>query len=102
MPVCRRCGEYYNEICTCREYLVDQDYSRAKDGSAYEESGTAWGRTPQKAAENWAEQDDRHGDYTIVGGQDVLLRVKMDEEDPGREFVVSGESLPVYYAKACT
>lgn len=55
------------------------------------------------AAEAWAEHHDSEGDYSIVGGSSVHVRVrKADSKDAWEEFTVTGESEPVYRAEPAT
>ncbi len=56
----------------------------------------------EQAAEDWAEHDDQGGDYTIVGGDSATLSVRPrdDASAPVEVFVVSGETVPQYSARA--
>ncbi len=56
----------------------------------------------EEAAEDWAEWSDSGGDYTIVGGSEatVCVRAKDDDAAPVETFVVTGESVPQYTARA--
>lgn len=50
------------------------------------------------AVEEWARQYDSDGDYTIISGAEVHVRVRASDADPWQEFTVVGESEPVYRA----
>ena len=54
----------------------------------------------REAAQKWAERDDRDScDYTIVGGDVVIVHVAAVSGDDVRRFTVSGESVPQYHAE---
>ncbi len=53
------------------------------------------------AAENWAHEDDHSSaEYRIVGGQDATVCVKAVDSDKVQRFIVSGEAVPSYTARA--
>lgn len=53
------------------------------------------------AARRWAERYDSDGDYSVVGGAEVVVFVALDQDGSTPErFVVSGEVNPVYYARS--
>ena len=55
----------------------------------------------EQAAEDFAEWDDADGDYTIVRGGDATLHVRAKDKPGAAEvFVVSGETVPQYTARA--
>lgn len=54
----------------------------------------------EDAAKEWAERDDcNSADYLIVRGNDALVHVRAPDGSLHR-FMVSGESVPVYRARA--
>ncbi len=57
---------------------------------------------PEQAAKRWAAwTDTSNADYSIIGGQEERVFVALDAEGSEPEmFAVSGESMPVYFAKA--
>lgn len=60
--------------------------------------------TAESAATKWAERDDAESaDYSIVSGNDARVIVAEDRDGaPEHRFVVSGESCPVYRARAAS
>lgn len=54
----------------------------------------------EHAAQKWAHREDSWGaDYLIVSGRSTpTVKVALEGEDP-KTFVVSGESVPQYYAR---
>ena len=82
-----------------RWYNIERDITNAQDGSSYEEAGRVRATDHASAAEVWAQQDDADSvDYTIVKGEPARVRVT-DEDGCAKEFVVSGEAVPVYHAR---
>lgn len=71
-------------------------------GSTKEDGMRVAAFSPESAALKWAERDDADSaDYLIVRGNDATVLVAEDREDaPEHRFVVSGESRPVYSARA--
>lgn len=55
----------------------------------------------KEAAEDYAEETDRGGDYTVIGGAEmtVLVRRKDDPDAEPKRFVVTGETVPQYSAR---
>lgn len=54
------------------------------------------------AAEEWAYRYDGDGDYSIVGGNDVHVRVRLSDDAEGapwEEFIVEGRTERAYYAR---
>ena len=95
---CNSCGQYAWLPHGCQSFSVEQDWSHKNDGSGYEEAGTAHGMDAEDAAENWAEEDDAGGDYTIIGGSPARIRLTSPKGEV-TEFVVEGESVPRYTAR---
>lgn len=77
-------------------YLVWREEANREDGKRVKAS------CPEMAAKVWAEWADSWGsDYSIVNGTEQRVCVALDEEDSEPEmFDVSGESMPVYHARA--
>ena len=71
-------------------------------GSEKEDGMRVLAFSPESAATKWAERDDADSaDYLIVRGNDATVLVAEDREDaPEHRFIVSGESSPVYRARA--
>jgi len=77
---------------------VEQDWSVLRDGTGYEDDGSVYAVDVRHAAEKWAATEDANGDYAIVGGS--AARVRLTAEDGTvTEFIVQGESEPVYTAR---
>ena len=59
---------------------------------------------PECAVRKWAEwSDSASSDYHIVGGQPTTVMVRdLDSPKALLEYEVSGESRPVYYARAAS
>jgi hypothetical protein len=74
----------------------DDEKDDEKELEEYAETVYAFGH--EEAAEEWAEDDDAQGDYTIVGGSETKVKVKKVGEDIIKIFEVSGESIPKYSA----
>lgn len=54
---------------------------------------------PMSAAQDWAEwYDRRSADYSIIGGSHVEVCVRKVPGTYVRTYVVSGETVPQYYA----
>lgn len=71
----------------CPEY--GQTESDARTFRAYDQAS---------AVEYWAEWFDGRGDYPIVGGSDAEVCVRVPGVAEVSTFVVTGESVPRYYA----
>ncbi len=104
MTKCKTCGQYYffEDHCCLPAWRVweceDNDIYNGKIIFEIDE---------EEAAKKWAEYDDVYtADYSIVSGTDVYVFVCSEEEyryDPEtvkpKKFLVSGESVPKYYAR---
>lgn len=57
----------------------------------------------ESAVTEWAErQDARSADYTIVGGQEVIATVRDCDTGEVSQWIVTGESVPLYRAREVT
>lgn len=104
MPFCRICHEYYAEsfniIHKCPDKWKVWDFNDDKE----EDHQTAFGRTPERALEHWAEHRDRSDDalYPIASGNPRVMCVKRytdDPETPTHIMIVRGRTEPVYTAE---
>lgn len=91
---CEKCGGYGYRPHRCMMFEV------CREGET--EWQTQYGLDPEDALEKWAEEDDCHGDYTIIqAGEDgdlhVLIRQALHPADVKR-YRVYGETVPKYYA----
>lgn len=67
-------------------------------GETKEDGRVIQARDAIKACELWAERDDyESAEYSIVGGEDVILMVEMGDGSI-RSAHVTGEAVPTYYA----
>jgi hypothetical protein len=65
-----------------------------EDGLKITASGT------RQAVEDWAEWHDNVGaEYSIVGGKDATVTVMSIKSGDKRDWIVSGESMPIYRAR---
>ncbi len=70
-------------------------------GETWEDARPISGLCVQYAIQDWAQRDDaRSADYSIASG--VPERVFIIDGEKDVEFIVSGESQPVYYARLVT
>ena len=71
-------------------------------GATKEDGRRVLAYDPSSAATRWAEWDDASSaDYTIVGGTPADVVVAEDRDGaPEHRFTVTGESCPIYRAKA--
>lgn len=69
------------------EYHSEDDWTTVK---AYDE---------EQAAEKYAELADSDGDYNIVRGNEIIAKVRENEDTPWKSFRVHGESVAAYYAR---
>lgn len=62
---------------------------------------TVYARDSEQAATKWAEQSDRDGDYSIVGGSSVTAHVRRSDVAgaPVEVCTVMGDSVPQYHAQ---
>ena len=80
---------------TYRVWCPDYGHEGPEDGMAVS-SRDAY--NAQNAAEIWAARSDRDsGDYTIVGGSEVTVRVQ-DPDGTVTQWIVYGEAVPSYSA----
>lgn len=56
----------------------------------------------EEAAEDFAEWSDSRGDYCIVRGEEEKVSVEDILDGSMQHFIVSAESVPVYYARKVT
>lgn len=69
-------------------------------GQEQEDGAKVTARCPQTAAQEWADwQDRRSAEYSIVGGTDVTVTVLDINSGERRDWIVSGESVPIYRAR---
>ena len=70
-------------------------------GQSMEESKTIEAHSPSGACEKWAEREDADSaDYLIVRGYGAELMVsELGSSLPPFRYIVSGESVPSYYAR---
>jgi hypothetical protein len=69
------------------------------DDSDEEHAIQFYGAEPEDAVEQWAEEADSNGDYSIVNGATVTVLVRMvGSSEPARRFKVTGECEPSYTA----
>lgn len=61
-------------------------------------TATIYAHRHEDAAEQYGEDYDCGGDYTIVGGDEITVKVRKVGEDEWKTFTVSGESVPQYNA----
>lgn len=55
----------------------------------------------QSAAQTWAEEEDSYSaEYSIVSGRDTPIVCVAEGDGQAKEFRVSGEAVPRYYAHA--
>ncbi len=97
MPFCKICSNHYferqthkcppiYEVC-CPEMYSEDEWECVREHDA------------EEAAKKWAEEDDWNtAEYTIVGGEEVEVWVRLKGKEKILKFVVTGESLPNYYA----
>jgi hypothetical protein len=72
-----------------------------KEGGTFDDARTVRAYDAKDAAEEWAKREDwNSAEYYIVSGkhEPTVCVVPADESDPARQFVVTGESHPVYHA----
>jgi hypothetical protein len=97
---CKACGAYCVDAALHKcppMWLVWQP----DDGATEDDARKIHARTPAEAAERWAEWDDYNSaEYSIVGGSDATVCVRRADGGEALLFVVSGESVPSYSAKA--
>jgi hypothetical protein len=82
-----------------------------EDGETEDDGRVFYGMSPDRAVEKWAEWSDRNSaDYSIVGGQEATVHVRLAEGQGERAeflrlqteeivFNVYGESVPEYTAQ---
>ena len=69
-------------------------------GSTFEDGRKFEASDAEHAAERWAEWEDAYSaEYSIVGGSEKIVRVR-GEDGGEQEFTVTGESVPLYRARA--
>jgi hypothetical protein len=99
---CTICGEYgWTDTHKCKPIFCV--WYPGWHGDDPEDATKIHATDHAEAAATWAERDDAEGDYTIVSGSDVLVRVWRDDEEPSeaKTLVVTGESVPSYRAIEC-
>jgi hypothetical protein len=69
--------------------VFHEDYLWLCEASSYED-----------AAQAYAEYSDSQGDYSILDGYDIKVRVESEGGD-SKEFSVSGHREPFYFAHEC-
>jgi hypothetical protein len=93
---------------TCGDYMLFPDSHKCPpiwecwcpdEGETRDDPRMIRASDAEAAAEKWAEEDDRYGDYTIIGGNDATVCVAKPDNDEVRTFVVTGESVPEYHAE---
>ena len=92
---CQKCsGFVLHPPCRCKPFQI----KRTDKGYEGEEPETVYAIDPEYAAEKWAEEYDREGDYLILNGRDMTLHVT---EPDGTEhtYEITGESVPTYHAR---
>lgn len=89
---------------TCNEFIIFPDRHKCapvwKVWPNHYEEADAWeirAYDAGNAAEKWAERYGNGGDYTIIGGSEETVTV-MGEDGIKKQFKVSGETVPNYYA----
>lgn len=97
---CDTCGRLYwtDDRHECPPIFLcwSPEYGHTADG----DGRRIHARDAEQAATAWAEWYDRHtADYPIVCGSDATVHVR-DPEGKERLFVVTGEHVPVYSARA--
>ena len=93
---CETCGEVMWESHVCPpawDVWDPEEGDRAEWGSPWHAIDA------ETAAERWAEGEDGGGDYSIVGGADVVVCVAKVGSDEVKRFNVSGEVVPEYSAE---
>ena len=88
-PNSHRCPPAYD--------VIDEDGGYGDD--AWQWACKIFARDPESAAEKWADQHDCEGDYTIIRGTEAVVSVR-DEQGNVTRWIVSGESVPEYTARA--
>ena len=101
----------YKTCPHCKESIYDHDYDRHIHMMKFRIYSKSHGQTEDDAknicafdhadaVEEWAEKDDQESaEYSIANGEDlegVMVCEKGDDE--WKEFEVSGETQPVYFA----
>ena len=98
---CSRCGDFHwsDNACQpawsvwCPEHL---GHEGPEDGKRVHAVG------PEYAAEKWAERQDSESlEYSIVGGESVVVHVVPygEPEAQPKTYMVSGEPVPTYSAR---
>lgn len=99
---CKQCGKYMwvgssPHVCPPRWLVWCPDH-----GETESDARTIYAADAEGAAEEWAEIDDRDSaEYCIVGGDEVTVHVRLDDDfadDEVTAWVVTGESVPSYSA----
>ena len=94
-PWCRVCNGYLyeNHRCPLKYRVWNPENGDEEDGALL------YAQDHEEAAEKWAELEDQYGDYCIVGGSEVTVKVRLGGEQDIQEFCVTGESVPMYHAE---
>ncbi len=83
-------------------WAVERNWAGEGQPPDWQESGIEpTGMDAEDAAELWAYQYDGQGDYSIVGGSDAHIRVRLsdDTDAPWEEFIVAGYTTREYSAR---
>ncbi len=93
MPHCNICKEWmlYPESHKCPpEYEVwGDDYS----GDDYT---IIMANSPEEAGEKYADEFDAYGDYTIVNGSELEVKIRKKGDEEWKTYILSGEPVPQY------
>ena len=88
---CPKCKRYFfTKKCTCRPYyatIINYD----------DEAIRVYADSEEEAAEKRAEEYDE-GEYDLLGGGTLTIKITYPLTDKEKFFEVSGEALPTYHA----
>jgi hypothetical protein len=83
-------------------WVIEENHAFKGQPPDWQESGVkVFGFDEKMAVEEWAYAHDGRGDYTIVGGSDAHVRIRLDDDKPDapwKEFTVSGHTERAYRA----
>lgn len=68
-------------------------------GPEPEDAAVVYAVSAEAAAEKWAHDQDADGDYTIIGGSEVQVKVRARGSSDWDEYEVTGETVAQYNAR---
>jgi len=93
MSYCHICKEWMmfpeSHKCSFEYEIWDEDHS----GDDYI---IIYADTPEEAGEKYADKYDSCGDYMIVGGSELEVKIRKKGEEDWKTYILSGEPVPQY------